>query len=270
MRAPVKRRFRGVTYRTPRGWSLALLALVWLSGCALAPVPPDAPRPAAADPTVMDPALAGPAVTDPTVAPDALYWWYVRFRMHWPEGEEASWYPDLWLADRLLGPVLEAEAASIDLWRFHRRAARDGAGRQFSFIFRATPVTAARINARIGNDPLVHRMQRDGILSQVVFEDPARPQRPGIGDTSDSAWSPEMQRAWPHFIMGVSRLWLELIRELQQGSDWPLEPAQRYAAISDSVDAHWRNEGSHALLHHLNAIFGYREVQILRRELLRF
>jgi hypothetical protein len=255
----------GVTPGTLRGWGLALLAILWLGGCALAPAQPDTPRPAVAEPTVADPAVA-----DAAVAPDALYWWYVRFRMHWPEGEEASWYPDVWLADRLLGPVLEAEAGSIDLWRFHRRAARDGAGRQFSFIFRATPTTAARINARIRGDALVHRLQRDGILSQVVFEDPARPQRPGIGDTSDSAWSPEMQRAWPHFIMGVSRLWLELIREIQQGGDWPLHPADRYAAISDAIDAHWRNEGSHALLHHLNAVFGYREVQILRRELMRF
>jgi len=26
----------------------------------------------------------------------------------------------------------------------------------------------------------------------------------------------------------------------------------------------WLNQGSHALLHHLNAVFGYREVNVLR------
>ena len=79
-----------------------------------------------------------------------------------------------------------------------------------------------------------------------------------------------MQRAWPHFIMGVSRLWLELIRELERAGDWPSAPEARYAAISEALDTQWRNEGGHALLHHLNAVFGYKEVQILRRELLRF
>ncbi|AHE96945.1 hypothetical protein [Thioalkalivibrio paradoxus] len=243
-----------------RSWATALLLalLVYmLGGCAAGPAAPPSIQP-------VDDPVARPAETD------QLHWWYVRFRMQWPEGEDPPWYPDLWLADRLLGPVLEAENESIALWRFHRRAARDGAGRQFSFIFRATPATADRVNQRIRSDPLPGEMQRLGILAEVVFDDPAAPSRPGIADTSDAAWSPEMQRAWPHYIMGVSRLWLELIRELQREGDWPPEPAERYAAIAATVDGRWRDEGSHALLHHLNAVFGYREVQVLRRELLRF
>lgn len=238
-----------------------LAALFWLGGCAALPQPPVATAP---------PETA-PAMDDAAVAPgDALYWWYIRFRMQWPEGEEALWYPDLWLADQVLRPVLDDETEAIALWRFHRRAARDGAGRQFSFIFRATPLTAARINKRIRDDALVRRLQDEGLLAQVVFEDHGSPKRSAVEDTSDPAWSTEMQRAWPHFIMGVSRLWLELIRELDRSGDWPQDPAERYAAISAAVDAHWRNEGGHALLHHLNAVFAYREIQILRRELLRF
>ena len=238
-----------------------LAAFVWLGGCAALPQP----AVGAAPPDTV-------AVTDePALAPeDALYWWYVRFRMQWPEGEEAPWYPDLWLAKQVLDPVLGDEAEAIALWRFHRRAVRDGAGRQFSFIFRATPSTAARINERVRDDVLVRRLQREGLLAQVVFDDPGNPQRPAVEDTSDPAWSIEMQRAWPHFILGVSRLWLELIRELDRSGDWPQDPTERYAALSDALDALWRNEGGHALLHHLNAVFGYREVQILRRELLRF
>jgi hypothetical protein len=238
-----------------------LAAFFWLGGCAALP-----------QPAVGTPDPDGAAVIDGSAsAPDgALYWWYVRFRMAWPEGEDAPWYPDLWLADRVLGPVLEEEADAIALWRFHRRAARDGAGRQFSFIFRASSETAARVNGQIRADAVVRWMQADGLLEAVVFDDPARPSRPGIGDASDPAWTPALQRAWPHFIMGVSRLWLELIRELDQSGEWPQEPAVRFAAISDAVDAHWRDEGGHALLHHLNAVFGYREIQILRRELLRF
>jgi hypothetical protein len=104
----------------------------------------------------------------------------------------------------------------------------------------------------------------------VVFDDSARPSRPGIGDTSDPARTPAMQRAWLHFILGVSRLWLQLIRELERDGDWPRAPEARYAPIGEALDDHWRSEGGHALLHHLNAVFGYKEVQIWRRELLRF
>jgi len=70
--------------------------------------------------------------------------------------------------------------------------------------------------------------------------------------------------------MGVSRLWLELIRGLERDGDWARAPETRYAAIGDAKDGLWRSEGGNALLHHLNAVFGYWEVQILRRESLRF
>lgn len=63
-----------------------------------------------------------------------------------------------------------------------------------------------------------------------------------------------MQRAWPYFIQGVSRLWLELIREIEAGGEWPDDPEARYAAIGEELDALWRNQGDHALLHHLNAV----------------
>jgi hypothetical protein len=110
----------------------------------------------------------------------------------------------------MLGPVLDAEQARISLWRFHRRAARDGAGRQFSFIFIfcAPPAAARTVNARIAASPALPLCQRNGVIAKVLYDDPAKPQRPGMGDTSDKSWTPEMQRAWPYFIMSISRLWL--------------------------------------------------------------
>ncbi|HPE70715.1 MAG TPA: hypothetical protein PK018_00875 [Candidatus Competibacter sp.] len=224
-----------------------------LSGCAAPPA-----------------AMSERVETTTAPANEAESWWYLRFRLTWPEGEEPLWWPDLLLADRVIGPVLDAERNTILLWRFHRRAARDGAGRQFSFIFRATPLTAARVNARIAADPLVIRLREEGVIQTVGYDDPGHPQRLGIGDTSDKNWSPEMQVAWPYFIMGVSQLWLELIREIGKNQRWSKEPLARYAAIERALDAMWRDEGGHALLHHLSAVFGYRELTVTRQELMRF
>lgn len=210
---------------------------------------------------------------EPAVKPVAdgpVSWWYVRFRLQWPRGVDPLWYPDLLLADRVLRPILDAERETIVLWRFHRRAARDEAGRRFSFIFRATPATAERVNAKIASDPWVDRLLKRGVLEKVDFDDPGQPTRLYVGDTSDPTWSAEMQAAWPHFIMGASQLWLELIRELAKQEKWPKEPLARYAAIENALDEHWESEGGHALLHHLSAIFGYRELLVTRREMMRF
>jgi hypothetical protein len=233
---------------------LTAFALIYLTGCASFTEP--------------QPKLGG--VTSPAPARDISYWWYVRFRLDWPEDQEPLWYPDLFIADRVIGPVLDAQQARISLWRFHRRAARDGAGRQFSFIFYTPPAVAREVNAQIAASPALARWQRNGVIAKIIYDDPAKPQRPGIGDTSDKSWSPQMQRAWPYFIMGVSRLWLQLIRAYDHAGDLPRSPKARYAAISNKIDTLWRDEGAHALLHHLSAVFGYQQIAIVRRELMRF
>jgi hypothetical protein len=197
-------------------------------------------------------------------------WWYVRFRLRWSDGEEVPWYPDLLLADQVIRPILSEERDAIVLWRFHRRAARDAAGRQFSFIFRSTSATAGRVNGRITSAPWVHRLRKRGILEELHLDDPRLPSRLSVGDSSDPNWSPQMQNAWPHFIQGVSELWLALIRALDESGTWPAEPLARYAAIDKALNEMWRTEGGHALLHHLSAAFGYQELMVTRRERMRF
>ncbi len=111
---------------------LTVLAAVMLAGCAsvgpgVSPVPPTAKE---------------------ATGPSQNGWWYARFVMNWPADKEPSWYIDPLLAHRVVSPVLDRYGNDIVLWRFHRRAARDQAGHQFSFIFYATPETAREVFAR--------------------------------------------------------------------------------------------------------------------------
>ena len=81
----------------------------------------------------------------PEVLPSGSGWWHARFRMNWPPDTDPIWYMDLYLAHQVILPLFQAHQNDIHLWRFHRRAARDGAGRQFSFIFYASPRAARNI-----------------------------------------------------------------------------------------------------------------------------
>jgi hypothetical protein len=231
------------------------LLLLFLAGCATEPIATPAPG--------IDGNVS--ARDD-----DKTGWWYARFRLHWPEGGEPAWHRDLLLADQVIRPTLAHNRDAIALWRFHRRAARDGAGHQFSFIFRTSPTTAARIYAEIRRNPTLVRLRRSGAVASVGFDDLSKIERPGIADTSDTAWSPQMQAAWPAFIMGVSQLWLELIEQIGRDEQLPRGLDARYRAIDTVLDDLWRREGSHALLHHLNALFGYRPVIVTTRAPMRF
>jgi len=83
-----------------------------------------------------------------------------------------------------------------------------------------------------------------------------------IEDTSDRRWPIEIQMSWLHFIMGVSEMLLALIDNIKEESSPNLsEPINLiesyYLKIHKRLSEIWHIHGSHAFLHHINALFGY-------------
>jgi len=195
-------------------------------------------------------------------------WWVYRFRIDWPEEKPADMAVDLLLAHAVVKPHLEKFAPRLPYWRFHRRAARDATGHQFSLLFYTDPATAGELYAALDASPVLAQVRDQGLVTAILKDDPQKPVRPGIADTSDPHWSPMLQRQWPAYIMGVSLLWLGLIDETVA----ELPPEQRaeddllsvYRAADEQVTQLWFKEGQHAFLHHLSAVFGYRELLVVK------
>jgi hypothetical protein len=203
-------------------------------------------------------------------------WWYARFRLSWPEGADPAWHADALIAHQVVKPVLDRHLQDIPLWRFHRRAARDAAGHQFSFIFFASPETARRVYSEISDNPTLQQAESSGRIMAVICDDTAILTRNAIEDTSDPTWPPPLRLAWPYYVMGASQTWLDLIsamagsEQTQEVSSTFAELEQRYAGINASITALWQNEGRHAFLHHLNALFGYEPIIIIEECHMRF
>lgn len=233
-------------------WMAALALLCWAWGCSAHRSPPPAASRHALPPTFQ--ALEGAC------------WWKCRFKNVWPREGDADLALDLLLAHAVVSPVLEAHAADLPYWRFHRRAVRDNTGHQFTFLFYAKPETAAEVFAEIGRSRVLRQAMAASLVEKVILDDPGRPRPPGIEETSDPRWSPGLRRSWPPFIMGVSALWLGLIADAMDGApEVPDDPHLLLAAYRKAdaeITGIWRNEGQHALLHHLNAVFGYEEMLI--------
>jgi len=223
----------------------------------------------------------GPAVADTVWSQkkpdDSKYgWWYARFQINWPEKTRPSLYLDTMLAHKIVLPVLNKNRKNIYLWRFHRRAARDGAGHQFSFIFYASPPAARKIYRSIAADPFLNQLKLAGIVVRHIFDNTDTVVKPGIEATSDPNWSVQIQKSWPYFIMGTSQTWLDLIVQLADNTagEYPPSSLQEiqlfYQQIHTSITDLWQVEGRHAFLHHLNAIFGYAPVIVYEKRLMRF
>ncbi|MCE5335912.1 MAG: hypothetical protein LLG06_15120 [Desulfobacteraceae bacterium] len=211
--------------------------------------------------------------TTPRVEPDG--WWYARFQFSWPsEAESPAWHRDLLVAHRIIEPVIDRFRDSIFLWRFHRRAAPDESGHQFSFVFYGTRATARGVFDMIRSNTLVEDMKSSGMLLRDVYDETDRISRPGIEGTSDRSWSAPLQRSWPYFIMGVSMAWLDLIEQFAgDGREKPATFADMevfYEGINRDIQRTWSAEGGHAFLHHLNALFGYVPVNVRGKGAMRF
>ena len=203
-------------------------------------------------------------------------WWSARFRMYWPPEEEPLWHTDLLIAHKIIAPVILQYKDRLRLWRFHRRAARDGAGHQFSFIFYATAETAYQVYDTLRSDALLTEMAYSGRVIEEVYDNPDRITKPRIKDTSDPNWPSVIQKSWPYYIKGVSQMWLNLIAETAADiptADTPLS-LDEYEALYKEVNATllslWENNGRHAYLHHLNALFGYKPLVFYEKRMLRF
>jgi hypothetical protein len=205
---------------------------------------------------------------DMQVDQQGLYWWYARFEMDWGEERRADFSQNLIIAHEVVAPLLLRYSDEIELWRFHRRAAHDVAGHQFSFIFYASPEAARAIFDAISASALVDELLDSGDLVALKLDDPGRPQRSSIAGTSDSSWPRRVQNSWPYFIMGVSLMWLDLLEQtvdreaLGALTDIPGR-LEYYRKVHEDITALWKEVGRHALFHHINAIYGYEPLELV-------
>lgn len=203
-------------------------------------------------------------------------WWAIRFNINWPEDIDVSWNVDLYLADKIIKPVLNTYRDKLQLWRFHRRAARDEAGHRFSFIFYTTGEVAELIVSAIRNDKQLAIVQQAGEIDEVIYPDTTTISQANISDSSDAAWSAPVKNSWPYYIMGVSEMWLRLVDEIatRDIAKYEFDNYQDildfYTHVDEEVSNIWRTEGNHAFLHHLNALFGYKETIVIERRYMRF
>jgi hypothetical protein len=126
--------------------------------------------------------------------------------MNWPPDTDPGWYMDLYLAHQVILPLLEKNKSDILLWRFHRRSNRDREGRRFTFWFYSTPATAQKIFDDLRSDSIIANCLSDGVIDKILYDDPTNITRPHIKDTSDKSWPVSIQKAWPYYITGVSRM----------------------------------------------------------------
>ncbi|HBC56824.1 MAG TPA: hypothetical protein DCZ03_06635 [Gammaproteobacteria bacterium] len=224
---------------------------------------------------LVTPQLIEPIPASPWQNTASIQWHKVKFKIAWPEDEQPSWHLDALIAHQVIAPILQEYKTSIPLWRFHRRASKDATGHQFSFMFYADNQQAKLIQHQLVTNSLLVELVASQWVRILDASDVETATLQPIAATSDKTWPPIIQQAWPHYIMGVSAFWLDLIdRQTRQSPltapDDLSDILAYYQQQHDQITLLWQEHGQHALLHHLNALFAYQPLHIIEHRLLRY
>ena len=62
--------------------------------------------------------------------------------------------------------------------------------------------------------------------------------------------------------MGASRMWLDLVSDLASRESSIDGIDAKYKKVQDEITRIWREQGQHAILHHMNAVYAYQPLLI--------
>lgn len=171
-------------------------------------------------------------------------------------------YLDLLLANEVVRPMLENSGDSIRLWWFHRRwgCTRERTKlHELKFTLDCSKQVAKMVKQGIEANPVLQAL--DGVRCHV----PERKDRRLEAAAEGTDWPDPA--GWTWFIHSVSLLWLRLIgHHVANCMSESLEAGEEmYRTVERRVLRDWERHAGHALIHHLNAVFGYQPTIALTR-----
>lgn len=187
-------------------------------------------------------------------------WYAARFSLPREKGKEPQWYLGTLLAGEVVLPLLDQYGQQIVNWRVHRRASDDQMGHVFSFIFYSSGVEAESIYQTIKNNRILAELQEQQRVLKASYEPQVEDTLASIADTSDPSWPEEMRDTWPLFIMGASQMWLAQVKIFKAETVAEQAVELRYQVIQGKMTDLWQQQGQHALIHHLGALYAYQPV----------
>lgn len=171
------------------------------------------------------------------------------------------------IANEILCPAIQRYGENGDKiypWRFHRLFWVQK--RQHHFTFRFCADTDSQISEEINKVIKSHSVYIE--MNELGLLEGFDSSKKGP-DGEPELWSEEINKCWPHFICGVSRAWLELIKTFEKSEKKKGTQPRNfkemlifYTNINDSIKDQWLTFGQHSMLHHLNAVFGYNPINL--------
>lgn len=191
----------------------------------------------------------------------------VRWKFHVPvlEGQAPRTWIDLLLFDQVVRHIVKRYEVRLDYWNIHRRWGPTS-NHVFEFRCRGDDALQAEVQSDIKQIRAFQVL--NGLNPPIHVE--LCPQPPSKVDQAaahvDENWGEAVKKSHPKFMQGLCETLGSVIDAVRQPGPPPnldtsegLAAAEKYyREIEERVRVLWFNDGSHAYLHFLHMVFGYR------------
>lgn len=180
----------------------------------------------------------------------------------------------LLIADELFSSIVQAYKEDIYPWRFHRMFMVYKKGfpgtedsNQFKFKFFSTKKIYDEIKVGV-REYLDENSKLWNVLLDVKFFSCLEDE--GISDDHDDEWPQMIKNSWPHYICGISKMWLEMIDDAKKAVYYKTDPEDLelfdkinyYEMVGAEMKRKWIRWANHAVFHHANLLFGGHAVDV--------
>lgn len=199
-------------------------------------------------------------------------WWEVRFIVAHSQEQIPNWHIDALIAHETLKPILIKTRDSILFWRIHRVYHSEEGGHQFNLKFFCDKNIAGDIYEAIKRDKTIKALINTDRVIKITYTS-RRKINANISGTSDQNWDSSIQESWPHYAMGLSEMWLQLIElikphaQQEESAEGISSLIGKYEAIHNHLLGLWQNNGGHAVMHMSHSIMGWVPVHVQSRHI---
>lgn len=189
-------------------------------------------------------------------------WWKFQFIVAYKnEEKDPRWHIDPLIAYEILKPVMEKMTDSISFWRFHKVNHSQDGGHQFNFLIYCVRNIAIDASNLIKGNHVFQRLEQNKDF--VKFVDPSEKRvKPGIEGQSEEKWPPYIKRTWQHYIMVLSKMWLELLELVREEIDFKETDNNietmicNYQEIDKKLQEFWQRDCGHVIMHMAHSVMG--------------
>ncbi len=195
-------------------------------------------------------------------------WHCINLKLKCKDVSNPEFFVALAILDLLFAPAVKKFRKDFECWRFHWSSTQND-GHRLKFFFKTSSKKAGEITKFINDLGFCafaksEYIETEEIKSEIFGQCESSSK---IETISDENWPGEIQKSWPHYIMGVSDMAIALVEEakkkqeeLNQSDKVKLE--EYYKKVEVDVALMWKKYGNHAFFHHLALMLGNKEIAV--------